>query len=95
MENIIFFIMATAVWQSADYFFAPPIFNFLRTNRIGPESDTARMGISECIIAIALGAIGGYFFGPFIGVSFSKTAWSWIATGCLILSSFLVSSYFY
>ena len=51
MESLIFFIMASAVWQSADHFFAPPIFKFLSTNKIGPESDNARMGISECIIA--------------------------------------------
>ena len=89
MESLIFFIMASAVWQSADHFFAPPIFKFLSTNKIGPESDNARMGISECIIAVLLGAIGGYFFGPFIAVSFSTTAWSWIATGCLILASFI------
>ena len=94
MESLIFFIMASAVWQSADYFFAPPIFSFLKSNKIGPETDTARMGISECIIAIILGAIGGYYFGPFIAVSFTKTAWSWIATGCLIISSFIFGGNF-
>ena len=93
MESLIFFIMASAVWQSADYFFAPPIFNFLKSNKIGPETDTARMGIAECIIAILLGGIGGYYFGPFIAVSFTKTAWSWIATGCLIVSSFIFGGY--
>ena len=86
--------MASAVWQSADYFFAPPIFNFLKSNKIGPETDIARMGISECIVAILLGSIGGYYFGPFIAVSFTKTAWSWIATGCLIISSFIFGGYY-
>ncbi len=94
MESLIFFIMASAVWRSADYFFAPPIFNFLKSNKIGPETDTARMGISECIVAIMLGGIGGYFFGPFIAVSFTRTSWSWIATGCLIISSFIFGGYY-
>jgi hypothetical protein len=92
MESIIFFVMFSAIWAGADHFLAPPIKGFLEKNGIGPKNDVALTGISECIVGIALGSIAGYNYGPILAVSFHQTAWSWIATGCLIGTSFIFSN---
>ena len=91
MESIVFFIMFSAVWAACDHFLAPPLKLFMEKNGLGPKNDEALTGISECIVGVALGAIAGYNFGPIIAVSFQQTAWSWIATGCLIGASFVFS----
>ena len=92
MESLIFFVMFSAVWAAADHFLTPPIKSFLEANQIGPKNNEALTGISECIIGALLGGIAGYHFGPILAVSFNQTAWSWIATGCLIISSFIFGS---
>ena len=92
MQSLIFFVVFSSVWASADHFLTPPIKRFLESNQIGPKNDQALTGISECVIGASLGAIAGFCFGPILAVSFTQTAWSWIATGCLIISSFLLGS---
>ena len=82
MESILFFFIFSGVWAVADAVFAPPIAKLLETSE----------EVSECIVGIILGGIGGIFFGPIIAFSLEQKASSWIATICLIVSSFIFSS---
>ena len=82
MESILFFFIFSGVWAVADAVFAPPIAKLLETSE----------EVSECIVGTVLGGIGGFYFGPIIAFSLEQKASSWIATICLIVSSFIFSS---
>ncbi len=100
-----FFIVFSCIWAAADHFIAPPIASLIayirksfsnKAELAESQKSTAKfnqlnIGLSECIVGIGLGAICGLFFGPVIAVSFTQTAWSWIATGLLIITSFIFS----
>lgn len=92
MNNLIFFVVASAIWDLSNNIFAHPIANFLRENQIGPKNEVAIIGTSECIIAVILGLICGISFGPIIAISLRMNSWSWIATACLIISSLIFSN---
>ena len=81
MESILFFIIFSGIWAAADAIFAPIISNLFGISE----------GSSECIVGIILGGIAGFFFGPVIAFSLEQSTSSWIATGCLIISSFIFS----
>ncbi len=83
MESILFFLIFSGVWTVADAIFAPPIATVLG---ISEE-------VSECIVGGILGGIGGFYFGPIIAFSLEQKASSWIATICLIVSSFIFSNF--
>ena len=82
MESILFFIIFSGIWAVADAVFAPIISSLL-----GISEDS-----SECLVGIILGLFTGYFFGPVIAFSLEQKASSWIATICLIVSSFICSN---
>ena len=83
MSSILFFLIFSGVWAVADALFAPLIAKFLGIS----------LDISECIVGIMLGGIAGFYFGPIIAFSLEQKASSWIATICLIVSSFVFSSF--
>ena len=83
MESILFFIIFSGIWAFADAIFSPIFSSLLGISE----------GYSECIVGIVLGAIAGLFFGPIIAISLEQKASSWIATFCLIVSSFMASSF--
>lgn len=50
--------------------------------------EAVNLGIAECLVGIALGFITGLLRGHLVlAVSFTSSAWSWIATLCLIIAS--------
>ena len=83
MESILFFIIFSGIWAVADAIFAPIFSSVLSISE----------DYSECIVGIILGAIAGLFYGPVIAFSLEQKASSWIATICLIVSSFIASSF--
>tara|TARA_B100000945_G_scaffold289966_1_gene263402 strand:+ start:60 stop:311 length:252 start_codon:yes stop_codon:yes gene_type:complete len=83
MESILFFFIFSGIWAVADAIFAPII-----SESLGISQD-----YSECIVGIILGVITGFYFGPVIAFSIEQKASSWIATICLIVSSFIASSF--
>ena len=83
MESILFFFIFSGIWAAADGIFAPII-----SESLGISQD-----YSECIVGIILGGITGFYFGPVIAFSIEQKASSWIATICLIVSSFIASSF--
>ena len=83
MESIFFFFIFSGIWAVADAIFAPII-----SESLGISQD-----YSECIVGIILGVITGFYFGPVIAFSIEQKASSWIATICLIVSSFIASSF--
>ena len=82
MYSILFFLIFSGVWAVADAVFAPPIAKFLGIS----------VEVSECIVGVILGGIGGFYYGPIIAFSLEQKASSWIATICLIVSSFICSN---
>ena len=82
MQSILFFLIFSGVWAVADAVFAPPI-----AKALGISEE-----ISECIVGGILGGVGGFYFGPIIAFSLEQKASSWIATICLIVSSFIFSN---
>ena len=83
ITKILFFIIFSGIWAVADAIFAPFFSSLLGISE----------GSSECIVGIILGLIVGFFFGPVIAFSLEQKASSWIATICLIVSSFIASSF--
>ena len=83
MESILFFFIFSGIWAVADAIFAPII-----SASLGISQD-----YSECIVGIILGGITGFYFGTVIAFSIEQKASSWIATICLIVSSFIASSF--
>ena len=81
MESLLFFFIFSGVWAVADALFAPLIAKSLGTSE----------EVSECIVGIMLGGICGFYFGPIIAISLEQKASSWLATICLIVSSFIFS----
>ena len=81
MESLLFFFIFSGIWAVADNLFAEPIAKILGTE----------LGIGECIVGIILGGLVGYYIGPVIAFSVEQSKWSWIATICLIISSFIFS----
>jgi hypothetical protein len=52
--------------------------------------EAVNLGIAECLVGIGLGFIAGLLGGRWVlAVSFTSSAWSWIATICLIIASFI------
>lgn len=50
--------------------------------------EAVNLGIAECLVGIGLGFIAGLLRGTVVlAVSFTSSAWSWIATICLIIAS--------
>lgn len=50
--------------------------------------ESVNLGIAECLVGIGLGFIAGLLRGSLVlAVSFTTSAWSWIATLCLIIAS--------
>ena len=50
--------------------------------------EAVNLGIAECLVGIGLGFITGLLRGHLVlAVSFTSSAWSWIATLCLIIAS--------
>ncbi len=50
--------------------------------------EAVNLGIAECLVGIALGFVTGLVRGRLVlAVSFTSSAWSWIATICLIIAS--------
>ena len=46
------------------------------------------LGIAECLVGIGLGFVAGLVRGHLVlAVSFTTSAWSWVATICLIIAS--------
>ena len=82
MYSILFVLSFRGVWAVADAVFAPPIAKIL-----GISED-----VGECIVGAILGGIGGFYYGPIIAFSLEQKASSWIATICLIVSSFICSN---
>lgn len=118
MNQLLFFIIFSAIWAAADHFIAPPIARLIAMVRGGgpriseaPAGDDAtgavetggladqqaqaqarfeaiNLGIAECLVGIGLGFVAGLLRGRLVlAVSFTTSAWSWIATLCLIIAS--------
>lgn len=52
--------------------------------------EAVNLGIAECLVGIGLGFIAGLLRGSVVlAVSFTSSAWSWIATLCLIIASII------
>ena len=52
--------------------------------------EAVNLGIAECLVGICLGFIAGLLRGTVVlAVSFTSSAWSWIATICLIIASII------
>ena len=52
--------------------------------------EAVNLGIAEGLVGLAFGAFTGLLRGhPVLAVSFTTSAWSWIATLCLILASLI------
>ncbi len=82
MSAIFFFLIFSVVWAILDYLYTSPISKLIGTSE----------EISECIIGGVLGCFLGIYYGPIIAFSFQQKKSSWIATICLIVSSFIFSN---
>jgi len=79
MEFFLRFLIISCIWSVLDEAFRKTISELFDT-----DEDSA-----SCTIAVIFGGILGYFYMPIIAFSFDQKTSSWIASICLIISSFV------
>lgn len=79
MEFFLRFLIISALWTILDDTLKKPIAEIFET-----DEDSA-----SCTIAVVLGGLIGYFYMPIIAFSFEQKTSYWIASICMIISSFI------
>ena len=79
MDFILRFFIISALWTFIDDSLKEPIAEIFET-----DEDSA-----SCLIAVILGGFIGYFYMPIIAFSFEQKTSYWIASICMIISSFI------
>ena len=79
MDFILRFFIISALWTFIDSSLKEPIAEIFDTDE----------DIASCLIAVILGGFIGYFYMPIIAFSFEQKTSYWIASICMIISSFI------